>query len=456
MEEQQGHKIREMLTVLFKHKWKVVISLVSLSIITLIVAFFFFNEKDFVARSVLMVKLGREFVATPEVGETRTPINQEAIINAEKQILTSRDLINRVVQEMGPGNVYPKLAKEPMSGGALQEMAIMEFLQNVFVKEVPKSNLIEVYFRHENPYVAAKALSFLIDFFKEKHLQVFSDSKSSFLEEQLKHYREQLKESESTLEGYKQRYKVYSLDEQRSMLLKQRSEIEFSLASEQSRINELYKKREFVKSQKDIVSEGVANELRTQLNTLQRKEQELLEKYTENNRSVVNLRKEITMIKEQLQKQEDEVRKTQLTAIDAELKPLEVKVGSLRRQLDQLNKETQSVDSHTMEYRNLQRAASVNETNFQTYQKKLEEARIAEDMDMRKMTNITVIQAATVPVKPMPGKKNKVLGVGLFLSFAISFGLAFVSEYLPQTLTSPRAAEKHLRLPILTTIALKK
>jgi uncharacterized protein involved in exopolysaccharide biosynthesis len=450
MEEQQGHKLRDILSILFKHKWKVVISLVGLSIVTLVVTFFFFNEKAFVARSVLMVKIGREFVSAPEVGDVKAPISQDAIINAEKQILTSRDLIARVLQEMGPTNVYPKLAKQPLSSGALQEMAIMEFLQNVFVKEIKGSNLIEVYFRHENPYVAAKGLTFLIDFLKEKHLQVFSNPKSSFLEEQAKHYRNQLTESETNLEKYKQQHKV------RSTLLNQRSQIEFALATEQSRINELHKKRDFLKSQKDIVSEGVASGLRTELNTLQRKEQELLERYTESNRSVVNLRREIGMLKEQLQKQEDDVRKTQLTGIDAELKPLEVKVAGLRRQLDQLNREVQSVDSRTMEYRNLTRTAVVNETNYQTYQKKLEEARISEDMDVRKMTNIVVIQAASVPMQPMPGKKSKVLGVGLFLSFAISFGLAFIAEYLPQTLTTPLAAEKRLRLPVLTTIALKK
>ena len=74
--------------------------------------------------------------------------------------------------------------------------------------------------------VAAKALTLLIDFYKEKHLEVFSNPQSLFLEKQLTEYQQRLKESEDALESFKQKNRVYSLKEQRSLLLKQRIDLD--------------------------------------------------------------------------------------------------------------------------------------------------------------------------------------------------------------------------------------
>ncbi len=457
MEEQsQGHKLRDILTILFKHKWKVLISLGVFAAATVIVAYAFFAETFFVARGVLMVKMGREFYSVNEVGETKPAMSQEAVINAEKQIITSRDLVMKVVQDLGPTNLYPKLAKKEMPGATVQELGVQEFLQNVFVKDTKGSNLIEVYFRHENPYVAAKALNVLVESLRDKHLQVFSTPKSPFLEEQLKQYDERLKGAEKTLAEYKQKHNVVELQAQKDILLKQRSELEFALATEEGRVKELKTKRDFLRTQKDIVPEGVANELRTQLNTLLRREQEMQEKYTDGNKMMVNLRREIQLLRDQLQKQEDDVRKTEITRIDAELKPMEVKVANLQRQLAHVSGELRTLDARERAFHELRREVTTTEGNYLTYLKKLEEARISEDMDVRKMTNIVVVQQPSVPVQPMPSRKAKVLGGGLAASFALAIALAFVAEYLPQGLTTPTAAEKKLKLPVLTTIPLKK
>ena len=458
-EKQQGHKIRDILTIIFKHKHIILISFISSIIITLLIAFVLpidYFKTQYVARSVLMVKFGREFSAISEVGEGRPPINQEAIVNAEMQILTSRDLIDKVITEMGTLNIYPKLAKENIAGVALQELAITTFLQNVFVKDVKRSNLIEVYFRHENPYVAAKALGYLIDFFKEKHLQVFSDSKTTFLEEQLKSYEENLKESETKLAMYKQQYNVVDLNGQKGILLKLHADIDLVLRTEQSRVSELQRRYDFTKNQKEIVTEGVTNDIRVKLNEAQRKEQDLLQRYSENNRTIIEVRKQIQLLKDQLQKQEEDIRKAELTRIDTELKPLESKVASLRRQQEQLNKEIQVLDSRDKEHRELQRNLINNEANYTTYLKKFEESRIQEDMDQKKMTNIIVVQKATAPIQPIPSNRNKVLLAGIFLSIAFSFGLAFIVEYIPQGLTLPDSAEKRLRLPVISVISEKK
>ena len=457
MEEQhQTYSLRDLLAILFKHKYKILIPFVVIAIGTLVVAKLT-TQKQYIARAVLMVKFGREFTPVTEMpGQAPPGINQEAIINTEMQILTGSDLAKKLLETVGVYNVYPDLAKSGGGGPALQEMASLQFRQNLFVKPVPKTNLIEVYYRHDNPVVAAKAVNQLIDLFQERHLQVFSENKTPFLEEQQKAYQGKLKESENKLTGFRQRYEVYSLDEQKGLLIKQRADLDTQIKTEESRIKELQARYAYWKDDKNIVTDLVANGLRSQINASELKEQQLLQKYTESSRLVQEVRRDIELTKAQLRKQESEVRKQQLANIESELNPLQVKVARLKRQLAQVEGETRAIDQRQEQFRELTRDVASNESNYQVYLKKSEEARISEDLDRRKMTNVQVIEKASVPLMPMQADKKKIYGIGFFLAVAFPLGLAFVSEMLPQGLTIPHYAEKKLRLPVLVAIPVKK
>jgi polysaccharide biosynthesis protein PslE len=187
-QHQQSFNIRDFLTIFFKHKYKIFISFLVIGAVTCVIGFLY-TPKLFVARAVIMVKFGREFIQVSEVGTAQPPnINQEAIINTEMQILTGRDLIAKVVNAIGEEELFPELKKQSVPLDARRELAMLNFRQNVFVNPVKGSNLIEVYFRNDNPRIAARAVNALVEYLKDKHLQVFSDSKSSFLEAQLKDY----------------------------------------------------------------------------------------------------------------------------------------------------------------------------------------------------------------------------------------------------------------------------
>ncbi len=63
--------------------------------------------------------------------------------------------------------------------------------------------MIEISYFNPRPKAAAEALNLLIEFLKEKHLQVFSDPKASFLTKQLHTYQEKLERSEGDLQAFK-------------------------------------------------------------------------------------------------------------------------------------------------------------------------------------------------------------------------------------------------------------
>jgi uncharacterized protein involved in exopolysaccharide biosynthesis len=454
LQYEHSFNIRDVLTVLFKHKWKIIVTFALVLCVTFVVGFY--TPRLFVARAVVMVKFGREFVQVSEVGDAKPQnLNQEAIIRTEMQILTSRDLIDRVINVVGAERLYPDLKGHSVSPQILREMAFLKFRENIFVNQVKGSNLIEVYFRNGNPLVAAGVTNAMLEFFKEKHLQVFSDTKSSFLEAQLKDYEEKLKKSEKDVESFKQKNEVFSLEEQRTLLLGQRTGTEAALKAEAIRVRELERRLNFLKDRKNVFSDTTVTELTSKLNAMEQKEQELSLKFYDKSTVMINHRKEMRLVREQLRKHEEQVRNAEMTKIQAELEPQRVKVAGLQARFNEIDGQLRHIDSRSGEMRELRREAAANENNYQIYLKKSEEARISEDLDRRKMTNISIIERAAVPVTPIKSNKQKVFGIGALLSIVLSFGLAYLAEYLPQCLTTPHMAERKLGEPVLVSIAQK-
>ena len=451
-QQQQSLNMLDLLTVFFKHKWKILISFVLVAGVTCVIVLQV--PKQYVARAVVMVKFGREFVPVSEVGDAKPPsMNQDSIINTEIELLTGSDLTEKVVDTVGVEELYPELGKNPLPPEWRREVAFINFRQNLTVNAIKGSNLIEIHFQSESPAVAAQAVNTLVELLKEKHLRVFSDPKSSFLEAQLKEYQEKLRISETEIEEFKQRNQIFSLDDQREMLLNERGEIGTALQTEQINAKGLQQKIDFLKNQKNVFTDSPAvAQLQSNLNALEQKEQELAERYGDNNRTMVNQRKETQVVREQLAKQKEQARAVEMSKIQAELEPLLAKVAGLQKQYAEVSKDLRQLDALSRKFGDLKREATVNESNYQTYLKKWEEARISEDLDKRKMTNVSVVEQAAIPMTPLESKKKKIFGIGAFLSVALSFGLAFAAEYLPRGMTTPQNAVRRLSLPLLVTI----
>jgi uncharacterized protein involved in exopolysaccharide biosynthesis len=357
------------------------------------------------------------------------------------------------------------------------EAAILQFQKQLSVEGIKKSNVIQVSFQHKDPGIAAKAVNMLVEFLKEKHLQVYSDPKSSFLEQQLSTYEQRLKESQNQLEVFKQKYQVFSLEEQRTLLLKQRTDLDTVLKTAQNQIRELRNKLSSLKNQMRTVSKDVPlyteterykiiDDAKAQHLSLQLKEQELLQKYNEDTALVVNLRKEIKIVLDFIKKQEEDLKgkvrtgqnivyqdlEREMIKAEAELSSQEAKHASLLGQVGQLDREIQTLDLRENELQNLKRELAANERNFKTYLEKVEEALISDDLNRLKMTNISVIQAASAPAKPIKPKKALNIALGIILGAVSGLGLAFFNEYTAQGLSTPESAERRLGLPVLATI----
>ncbi|HBA53537.1 GumC family protein [Syntrophorhabdus aromaticivorans] len=447
--------VRDILTVLFKHKYKILIAFLIIGIGVTIFAFSM--PTTYESKSIVLVKFGREFMARPEEGRTgATPtIPPQAILAGEIRILTSRDLLARVIDGVGPQALYPGIANVPKRNLSHAEASVELFEQSLSVKSLPGSSLIEIVFTHRDPVMAARVVNMLVDLFKEKHLEVFGGEGTTFLENHLNIFEKKLKESESNLANFRQKYRVFSFEEQRTNLIGQRATLDTSLKAALTQISELEQKIAFTKSPRWTVD--TAAELRTQLAALQQRERELLEKYVEGSRSVQNVRQEMQAAKDAVRRNTEEARQIELAKAEGELTIAKARADTLRRQLGQVEGEIRNLDARSRELTELRRETAGHEQNYQTYVKRLEESRIMDDMDQRKMVAIRVVEKAMPSPEPKKGKfsKSQLIPMGFFGGIAAGIVLAFLLEFLAPGMTVPLSAERRLGLPVIVTVVKK-
>ncbi len=100
----------------------------------------------------------------------------------------------------------------------------------------------------------------------------------------------------------------------------------------------------------------------------------------------------------------------------------------------------------------LEQSVDVNRQNYRLYLAKFEESRISDAMDNKKMANVSLMQSAFIPLKPVSPKVLLNIVLAIFLGGFGGLGLAFFTEYLDDSLGKPEHVEKVLQLPVLASI----
>jgi capsular polysaccharide biosynthesis protein len=92
------------------------------------------------------------------------------------------------------------------------------------------------------------------------------------------------------------------------------------------------------------------------------------------------------------------------------------------------------------------------EESYQLYNKKQEEARIADELDQNKITNVSIAEA---PVQPqLPSKPNRPVNLllGLALGLLLAAGSVVTVELLRETVNTPRELESLFGSPVLAAL----
>jgi uncharacterized protein involved in exopolysaccharide biosynthesis len=141
-----------------------------------------------------------------------------------------------------------------------------------------------------------------------------------------------------------------------------------------------------------------------------------------------------------------------LLSNQAELKALKAKKETQKAQLLDLQKGLEKLNRVEKELTELDQQVEVDRENYRLYLTKFEESRISNAMDSERISNVSLIEPASPPLKSESRKIRLKLLLAVFLGGIGGLGLAFIWEYLDDRLERNEDVENHLGLPVLASI----
>lgn len=520
-ERARERSLRDVYYVLFRHKWKMILFLVT--VVGTVTVSTLRRPDIFRSEAKLLLRLGRESVTLDPTATTGQIIgvsrSRESEINSELEILKSRVLAGKVVDTIGPLAFLKRpdeVLKEDTSSGSdvaknatrktrdvrtavkrlrnpLEQLSqakrlsdrqkvVLRVMNNLEVEALKDTSIISISYRSQSPKLAQDVLAKLIDLYLEQHIAVHQTPGSyQFFTQQSDDLRNKLALSENELRNLRDKTGISSLEEQRKVILnhigdleRQTGAAEAELAASKAKVQALRKTlasipEALVTQETTGFSDYAADLMRAKLYELQLKEQDLASKYAEESRQVQMVRQEIAEAQTLLDKEKAKPTRTQATkgvnsahqqvqstlfTEQATLSSLQAKVENLKKRLADAQAGLKTLNEADLRITHLKREIDIQEANYRKYSDNLEQARIDHALEIGKISNISVVQPATLPIKPAGPRRLLNISLGFLLAIFGAIGLAFFSEYVDHSIKTPEEAKDRLQLPTLASIPL--
>jgi len=123
----------------------------------------------------------------------------------------------------------------------------------------------------------------------------------------------------------------------------------------------------------------------------------------------------------------------------------------VKEEFERQKGKVEALQDNLVQHQILKRDLQANEQLYQGLLARMKEANVASTMVP---SNAAVIEAAELPVSPFSPRKARNLALAMVVGLVGGIGLAFVVEYLDNSIKSPKELERVLRLPALGEVPL--
>lgn len=476
-----GPSLREGLAVYFR-RGRTALALFALGCAATVL-YVVFAPRSYRSEAQLFVQLGRESVGLDPTATVGQVVNlsetRENEINSAFQMLHNRQLVERIVDELGPqvvlaGQLVERSNEQPTP--LERERAVIALAGDLDIEAVRKSSVLTLAYQTTSPELAQRVLELLIQGYLEQHAKAHRIAGSrEFFAQQSAHLRTELEQVQAKLRELKDRSGLAEVIERRTIVMRrigqledQQSENQAALAAATAEIAALRAKLADLPAtqlaQQTTGPNAAVEAMRQQLYALQLKEQELRTKYQPNTVYIQEIARQIEEAQKVLAAEGQQ--KTQVTqAVSAAreqahlaLVLAEAKQASLEARRDQLEpllataqQDLTQINRDEIIVTELEREVALKEAAYRQYAEKLEQARIDEALEERRISNVNVVQPPTYAVKPVRPRKAFTLLAGLVASLCAALAWPLVAEWFDQTLHTPAQVEARLGLPVVAS-----
>ena len=480
--------VREVVAILYRRKF--LIMALFLAIFLTIAAVTMLIPATYVAHAQILLKQERASTVVsprPEAKAVVQPRVSQETLNSEIEILRSASLLRKVVRDTGMARrILGSSGPEPSDGQRLIEVAVSHLKSDLEVAPVPKSNIIHLSYESHDPHLAAEIVNDLCRRYVDRHLEVHETRGiQTFFKKQAESLADSLRILAAALRRFENEHDLIDPAQQRQVLLQQLADYENKLsevrasaeaATQQANYlnRRLAEMPEQISTQAQRAQRFVLAGLRRELDSLKTEHDRLMRtgpnaasQYNESKRQQVHsIKSQIARVEEAILQEEKAQRpevgaeisrslsslSTDLTRARFEEIGFRTREKELTTVVDALKTRLQQLEQAALTHEALKRRWQLYHENYLLYSRKQEEARISEALDREKVTNVSVIDPATVPLRAARPNRKMNLAIGLFLALVVSFGTAFGLGHFDRVIRSRGDIERRLNVPVIASI----
>lgn len=409
--------------------------------------------------SSLLASIGlRDF--SPLVTRSETEIETNIALATVDSVLNT--VISKLQLKDDEGNL--------MKPSELQSSSII--LSTIFPKphveldQIEDTDLLEIKARSPDPKEAAMIANTLAEVYVEENLKwrrVEYRSARTFIEEQIKVAKADYLKTLEEIKKFKIQEKTVDLEietkvaiDKMAELMKEKEDNVIDIYETRAKIEtlkaQLSRQSEMMVSSSTMAENPQIEDLKKKITDLELQLVEALTEKTPYHPDVIALKEKIKKAREELRREVDIFGELSqdLQTLERELAALEAHLKCINADIDRYLSLLYTIPDKAFTQSQLELKLSASQELYSSLLEYLYQVGVAEAMTL---SGIRLVEAATEPDIDEPESPNKALNgfIGSFLGLMFAFGLAFLVDYLDDTIKSPDEAKGH-DLTLLGTI----
>ena len=370
---------------------------------------------------------------------------------------TYRDYLRTALQSVWVFSpVAAGAAERPDPGETSDQTAAVDaFLGSLTVTPVRNSRLVEVSFESPDAQFSSTVANSLAKQYIEQNLEfrfLATKEATEFLNARTAEQRQAVEHSEHALQQYREQTGAMAIEDRQNIVVQRLADLNAAVTKARTdRIEKQSMHDQIKKIQNDraaldtfpaVLNNTFIQQLKVQLNELQRQKAQLGEKLGARHPDMTRLQSAIDSTEARFT---TEVQKV-VQAFRNDYLAAQANERSLQASLDQQRGEAQELSRAAVQYGVLQRDATTDQTMFAGLLQRSRETGIAGEL---RTSNIRVVDPAEVPRAPSSPNLRRNFRFALLGGLLFAVGLAFCFEYLDNRIKEPDELKKVLGLSFL-------
>ncbi len=336
---------------------------------------------------------------------------------------------------------------------AVRQRLLAAFHDRLRVRSVPKTQMVEVSFRSVDPMLAADVVNGVAKAYVERNFRTRFNATaqaSDWLARQLDDLKNRVESKQEEFIEFQKKTGIVGTDETHNIVVSRLDELNKHLASAQAeRIVREARYRQALNTGAEVIVELAPSSalqiLRGQEAELNSELAQLTAKYGNSYPKVVQLRTQLAQVGTALQAETRNVQQR----LETEYRTAAKAEAMAQAEVERQKQEAYKLNEAGIHYLILKRELEGNRDLYEDLQKKLKEAGIVAGL---KSTNVNVVDAAEIPVRPAEPRIPLALTLATLLGGVCGLGLAFGMESLDTRIGDPRTAGEMGEIPVLGVI----